>query len=182
MWEKHTQEHGFLFHDSKARATGDLLTVLVSQDTALGHTEDRGMKKSSGLSGVLDFAGKAAGGFGEQGADAALDLSNTSDRKFSGAESFTSSQALNDRVTVTVMDVLPNGNLVISGRRRIRIAGEERDMLLSGIVRSFDIGPDNSISSRSVAELEITYESAGASQKFTRQGWLNRHMNTIWPF
>lgn len=182
LWARRTPEHAFLFHDAKARAAGDLLTILISQDTALDHKEDRGMSKSSSLSSVLDLAGKMGGGFGAHEADAALDASNSAGRKFNGAESFRSEQALTDRVTVTVMQVLPNGNLVVSGHRMIQVAGEQRELVLCGTVRSVDIGPDNSISSRDVADLEITYESAGTGQTFTRQGWLGRRMNRVWPF
>lgn len=182
IWERRNPEHAFLFYDSKARAPGDLLTILISQDTALDHREDRGLKKSSAMSSIFELAAKAGGGFGPHAADSALDLTGDARRQFQGAESFRSQQALTDRVTVTVMEVLPNGNLVLSGRRRIRISGEERDMQISGIARPIDIGPDNSISSRHVADLEITYEAVGASQRFTRQGWMDRGLNRFWPF
>lgn len=182
LWQKRSEDHAFLFYDAKARKPGDLLTILVSQDTALDRKEDRGMSKSTKANGLFDFGASASGGFAAQAADAAMNLTNSSDRQFEGAESYRSEQALNDRVTVTVIDVLPNGNLVVSGRRRVRVSGEEQDMLLTGVIRAVDIGPDNSISSRQVAELEITYATAGASQRFTRQGWLGRGVNAVWPF
>ncbi|MCA9032523.1 MAG: flagellar basal body L-ring protein FlgH, partial [Planctomycetaceae bacterium] len=102
IWNRHTQEHGFLFYDAKAREVGDLLTIVISQDTALDHKEDRGMSKSSGIGGLFALAGKAGGGFGSQGADTSLDLTNETDRSFKGAESFRSEQALTDRITVSV--------------------------------------------------------------------------------
>ncbi|MCA8992343.1 MAG: flagellar basal body L-ring protein FlgH [Planctomycetaceae bacterium] len=182
IWQRHTQEHGFLFYDAKARDVGDLLTVVISQDTTLGHREDRGMSKSSGIGGVFALAGKAGGGFGTQGADTSLDLSNESDRNFKGAESFSSEQALTDRVTVSVVAVMPNGNLVLSGTRTIQVAGEVRTMNVSGSVRAIDVGPDNTVVSRSVADLQITYDAVGPGKKFTRQGWFERCMNRVWPF
>lgn len=182
LWKKRTSGHAFLFVDSKARKAGDLLTVIVSQDTDVNSEEDRGMGKSSEATATSSLTSEAGGGFGTQAANAALDFSNRSGRKFDGNSSFRSNQAFTDRMTVTVMDVLPNGNLIVSGKRRVRVAGDETTLLLTGVVRAIDIGPDNTVSSRSISELRLLYEPAGPNQRFTRQGWLGRISNRIWPF
>jgi flagellar L-ring protein precursor FlgH len=81
-----------------------------------------------------------------------------------------------------VVDILPNGNLVIEGKRRVWVAGDEAVLVLSGVVRGLDIGPDNTLLSRYISELSISYESRGPERHFTRQGWLGRGMNYVWPF
>lgn len=182
LWEKRHPDHAYLFFDSKARNVGDLITVVISQSTDVGSREDRGMKKATSIKGLFNLDTETDGGFGAQGASAKFDLGSTSGRQFDGGSSFRSEQALTDRMTATVMDVLPNGNMVIAGKRRVRIAGEERTLVLTGVVRAIDLGPDNTIPSRFISDLDMFYESGGTSQTFTRQGWLGRATNKLWPF
>ena len=182
LWDRHIPEKSYLFYDTKARYVGDRVTIVVTQSTGVDNREDRGMDKSTSASGILDFASAAGGGFGTQGAEAGLDFSATSNRKFEGGANYSANQAFNDRVTATVMDVLPNGSMVISASRTVRVAGEERTLVLTGVIRGLDIGPDNTINSRYISDLQLVYESSGPSQKFTRQGWLGRVTNKIWPF
>lgn len=182
LWQKRTPERGFLFYDSKARNIGDNVTVVIAQNTDVANKEGRNLQKATTTRGSFDVAGQADGGFGDQDAKAGLDLNATSSRKFDGGATYSAAQEFTDRMTVTVMDVLPNGNMVISGQRRLRVAGEERTLLLSGVIRGLDIGPDNTIHSRYISELRLDYETGGPSQKFTRQGWLGRAVNAVWPF
>jgi flagellar L-ring protein precursor FlgH len=168
--------------DSKARCVGDLLTVVVAQETDVTTRETRGLGKSSSVNEAFSLEGKAGGGFQDQASNAGLDLSNSANRKFDGSASFRSNQEFTDRMTVTVMDVLPNGNLIVSGRRQVTVAGDDQTLVLTGVIRAIDIGPDNTVSSRAISELRLLYESTGTNQRFTRQGWMGRAANKLWPF
>jgi flagellar L-ring protein precursor FlgH len=182
IWQRRDPQHAYLFIDTKARCVGDLLTVIVSQDTDVNNRDNREMSKESEISEKFNFAGASSGGLGEQSASASLDLSNEAEREFKGDATYRSQRAFTDRVTVTVMDVLPNGNLVVAGKRRVWIGGDETVLVLTGVVRDLDIGPDNSIHSRFISELSLSYENRGPEKSFTRQGWLGRKMNHVWPF
>ncbi len=182
LWQNRTPERAYLFYDSKARNVGDSVTVMISQTTDVANSEARGMKKATGAKGALDISGSSSGGFGTQGAEAAAALNSTSERKFDGAATYATAQNFTDAMTCTVMDVLPNGNMVISGERRVRVAGEEKTLVVSGIIRGLDLGPDNRISSQYISQFHMEYQSAGPSQKFTRQGWLGRAVNAVWPW
>lgn len=182
LWQKRSHESAFLFLDSKARRIGDLLTVVVSQDTNVASRETRGLGKESEAAAGFSLEGEAGGGFSSQASNAALDIGNSSKRNFDGNSTFRSNQEFTDRMTVTVMDILPNGNMVISGRRRLRVAGDEQTLVLTGVIRAIDVAPDNSVSSRNISELNLLYEAAGPAQSFTRQGWLGRATNKVWPF
>ncbi len=182
LWQQRTPERAYLFYDSKARNIGDSVTVMVSQSTDVANKEARQMKKSTAAKGGLDLAASSSGGFGEQGAEAALSLDSTSDRKFDGSQAYSTAQNFSDAMTCTVMDVLPNGNMVIAGERRVRVAGEERTIHVSGIIRGLDLGPDNTINSRYISQFRMEYQAGGTSQKFTRQGWLGRGVNAVWPW
>lgn len=182
LWKKRKDRHAFLFIDSKARSVGDLVTIIVSEDTDVDTREDRGAAKSSRATAGLTFAGGTGGGLGTQAADGSVDVDKNSSRSFDGESSFRSNAAITDRMTVTVMDVLPNGNMVLSGKRTVRVAGDQRTLILTGMVRAIDIGPDNTVNSRHIAELKLMYEPAGPAQRFARQGWFGRAANAIWPF
>lgn len=182
LWKKRKKSHAFLVSDLKARNVGDLLTVVVTQTTNVNSQENRGLGKSSDADATLGLDTQAGGGFGVQAASAAFNFGKNSSRNFDGNASFSANQAFTDRVTVSVIDVLPNGNLVVSGQRRSRVAGDERTLWISGVVRSIDIGGDNEVDSRFISQLRLMYEAAGPSQRFTRQGWWGRATNKIWPF
>jgi len=182
IWQRRTPERGFLFYDSKARNVGDNVTVIISQTTSVDNKEDRTMSKSTSSAGTFDVKGSSDGGFGTQGAEASMALNSTSARKFDGEAAYKAAQAFTDRLTVTVMDVLPNGNMVVSGERRVRVAGEEKVLVLTGIIRGLDIDADNTINSQYIAQAQWSYQGGATSQKFTRQGWLGRAVNVVWPF
>lgn len=182
LWQRRTPERGFLFYDSKARNVGDTVTVVISQTTSVDNKEDRKLNKSTSASGVFDVEGSSEGGFASQAAKAALSLSSASSRKFDGGAGYSAAQAFTDRMACTVMDVLPNGNMVISGERRVRVAGEEKVLILTGVIRGLDINADNTVNSQHIAQAQWSYQGGAASQKFTRQGWLGRAVNVVWPY
>ena len=140
------------------------------------------MEKSSDSEGVFDLAGAIDGGFGSNAASAALDSTNSSGRSFDSGSTFRSASAFTDRMTATVLDVLPNGNMLISGKRKVEVYGDEQLLVVTGVIRAVDIGPDNEINSRYISDLTLNYEEFGNSARFTRQGWFSRAMNVVWPF
>ncbi|MEW4526344.1 flagellar basal body L-ring protein FlgH [Maioricimonas sp. JC845] len=182
IWKRRKPEHAYLFFDSKARRVGDLVTIVIDQDTDVDRREDRAMEKSSDSEGVFDLAGAIDGGFGSNAASAALDSTNSSGRSFDSGSTFRSASAFTDRMTATVLDVLPNGNMLISGKRKVEVYGDEQLLVVTGVIRAVDIGPDNEINSRYISDLTLNYEEFGNSARFTRQGWFSRAMNVVWPF
>jgi flagellar L-ring protein precursor FlgH len=182
LWDQRTPARAFLFHDVQARHVGDLLTLVVSETTDVDNQEQRKLGKATDASSDLGLSHSVSGILGNSSGDLAESFSSSSDRNFNGNAKFSSARAFIDQVTVTVSDVLPNGNLVISGRRRVNVDGDERDLVVSGIVRSLDVRPDNTVQSRYVSNLQIAYEGSGVEKRFTKQGWLGKFTNKLWPF
>lgn len=182
LWQKRNPQRAYLCQDSRARNVGDLVTIVVTESSEVDNSEDKSMSKSSGNSVTSDFQASSDGGLATQSATAALDLSNTAGRNFSGKASYKDSRGFNDQITVSVVDVLPNGNLLLAGRRTLTIAGEQRNLVISGMVRAIDLGPDNKVNSRYVADLRTVYEGDGPSRRFVRQGWFSKAANKVWPF
>lgn len=182
LWKHRTSERVFLFNDTLARDVGDLLTLIISEESDVAQRDNRALSKSAGKSGTFDLAGSAGGDLGSGAGNAALDANASVGRNFDGSSSFSSDRSFSDRVTLTVMDVLPNGNLVVSGRRMINVDHDQRELIVSGVVRPSDVNPDNTVHSRYVSELRVNYVGEGTDTKFTKPGWLSRIVNRFSPF
>jgi flagellar L-ring protein precursor FlgH len=106
-----------------------------------------------------------------------LNLATTNDFKGSGS---TSSQgSVNTKISATVDSVLANGNLVIDGRRKIVINGEEQTIYIKGIVRPADISSDNSVLSYNIAEAQIVFTGNGSINSAQSPGWLTKFLHWI---
>jgi flagellar L-ring protein precursor FlgH len=182
LWERRDQRSAFLFVDTRARRVGDVLTVVVREATDIDNKEKRALNKSNETRGSFLMKGKTTGNVGSRSTAADFNASGDSSRKFDGNAEFSSQRELVDRMTVTVMDVLPNGNLVIEGTRRRLISGDERVLRVSGVVRPIDIGAGNIVESQFIANFQVAYEGKGVESKFVNQGWMSRFVNNVWPF
>lgn len=182
IWDRRDPTRAYLFVDSRARRVGDLLTIVIREATDIDEKEKRALEKTTESGGLFKYNAKATDGAGSHGASMDFDASGSSTRKFDGKSEFSSQRELEDRMTVTVVDVLPNGNLLIEGSRRRVISGEQRLLRVSGMVRPIDIAAGNIVESQFVANFQLDYRGKGAQSKFTNQGWLNRVVNHVWPF
>ena len=169
-----------LFEDPKARAPGDLLTVLLVEKTQAQKKASTSTSKESSLSIAnptlfgrpLSDDGTPVGGFSLNGG-----------REFSGAGDTSQSNSLSGSITVTVVDLLPNGNLAVVGEKRLALNQGSEVVHLSGIVRPVDITPNNTVTSDRVADARIEYKGRGALADANSQGWLSRFFNSPWfPF
>ena len=87
-----------------------------------------------------------------------------------------------DNITVVVVDILPNNNLVVMGNRQRNIAGDVQTIEVGGIVRPSDIAFDNTVQSEQVADFRLLTKNGGVSDPYTRPGWLGTIFDIIWPF
>jgi flagellar L-ring protein precursor FlgH len=114
----------------------------------------------------------------------AIDADSTDN--FIGSAKYQKTGAFTARLAAIVVDTLPNGNMVISGRREIRVDNETKLIEFTGIVRRFDIRADNTIQSELVANAEILYRGQGPLTKSTnRQGLgsvIHDAIAWLWPF
>lgn len=168
--------------DVKAKRPGDLLFITIQERSDVANTDQRLLRKQNNAtsSGEGDYTlgGGAAGSLG-------FSQDSAANRQFNGDAQFRSERGFTDRFTVTVVDNLPNGNLLISGSRDIALEGDSRRLILTGVVRAVDVTAMNTISSGMVSDLSIRYEShgqQGAEQNFVNQGWLAKKVNRWWPY
>jgi len=86
------------------------------------------------------------------------------------------------KIAATVVDVKPNGNLVLEAKRFIQTDDEKISMSLTGTVRPADVAVDNSVSSTNVADLAVTKTTSGVARDGQKRGWLVRLLQAISPF
>lgn len=182
-WDRRQPGRAYLFRDTKARYVGDLVTVMIAEETAVTNRENRQLDHQAEEGGGGSFTGETDGGFGEQGSSGSLDLSGNSDRSLSGTATYRSDRQFEDMLTVVIVEVLPSGNFVVRGRSdTVMIDGEHRSVTLSGVIRPIDIGPDNSISSRYLTDMQLLYEGEGPETQQLQQGWFSKTLNWLNPF
>jgi len=169
-----------LFMDLRARAIGDILTVLLVERTNASKESSTSTAKGSSVdTGLPIFGGRPI----TSGGTPILNNELSSDSSFGGQSDSSQSNRLDGSITVTVAERLPNGNLLVRGEKRITINQGEEFIRLQGIIRPVDIGPANTVASTKVADATITYSGKGTLADANRPGWLARFFNSPWfPF
>ena len=167
------------FEDITARQVGDLLTVILDEQTDATKQASTGITKDNSTS---ISAPKILGRDVSLGGDP-LSTSLVSANDFSGKADSSQSNKLQGRITVTVSQVLANGYLLVQGEKWIAINQGEEYVRLRGIVRPIDITPNNTVLSTQIGNAQIAYRGKGAPAEANSMGWLARFFNTpIWPF
>lgn len=164
-----------LYQDRIAYHVGDILTVRLEEQTQ----GQKKVKTKTEKKATNQFAVNEA--FGANLVNA-LALDTASDQKFDGDGESNQQNALNGRISVTVVRVLSNGNLMVQGESWVTINFGREFIQLSGIVRTVDIEPDNVISSQRIADARITYSGNGQVNNATRGGILTQFFNKFWPY
>jgi flagellar L-ring protein FlgH len=169
-----------LFENPIARHVGDIVTVVLSEATAAQKSATTNTTKTTTdtLPGMT-LLGAAATLHGKS-----LLSNNINDAaKFQGEGDSAQSNSLTGYITVTVVRVLPNGNLFVRGEKFIELNQGSENMRLTGVIRPIDLAPDNSIPSLKVGAAKISYVGKGALADANAQGWLSRFFNSPWtPF
>jgi flagellar L-ring protein precursor FlgH len=163
-----------LFEDLRARRAGDILTIRLVERTDASKQASTSTSKGSNM----ELADPVI--FGRPvtiNGTPVLNNSYDAQRTFNGEGDSTQSNRLTGNVTVTVVRRLPNGNLEVSGDKWITINQGRELVRVSGIVRPYDVQPDNSISSEKVADARIVYSGKGTIADANAQGWLSRFFN-----
>ena len=164
----------------------DLITVMVDEKAEMlseGEVERR--RKTDGLWALKDWIGFLDGGFGVRPDPQTYGdptISHKADGKYRAEGGVETLELMKFRLTCRVVDVRPNGHLVIEGRRAIQNNDESWEVALTGVVRAEDILPNNSVLSELVAELRISKREAGIVRDGYRRGWFLQWRDRYKPF
>ena len=164
--------------DLRARRVNDLVTIRVIESVAAAGSADSSLDKSSSAGASVSKL------FGAESKlpsfiDPTSLASMSADTQFKGGGTTTRTGELSAVVTARVVEVLPNGDLVLEGAREIDINGDRQVIVLTGVVRTADVMPGNVALSTSIGQLRIRYFGRGLIKDNLQPGWLVRILNKI---
>ena len=170
-----------LVGDRTARRPGDLVTIVISENQDVRNQETSDLSTQKGLDYQLTAFDLKPNMF-----STLPTVQSGTEDSFSGSANYEKTGTFSARMTAVVVDKLPNGNLVVNGRREIRVDNEVKVIEFSGVVRRFDIQPDNSVQSELVADARISYSGTGPMTRATNRhglgGFLHDALAWLWPF
>ncbi len=166
-----------LFEDRRARSVGDILTIAIHETTAAAKKSNTAANRSDSrnlsVSSLAGLPGKSLLG-------SSLNASQAT--KFAGDGESNSNNAFTGIITVTVIEVLANGNLLVSGEKQIGINQGSEFVRFSGVVNPATVSSTNTVSSTQVADARIEYRANGVVDEAQTMGWLGRFFLSFLPF
>lgn len=169
--------------DLRARNVGDILTIVI-QETHSVKSEDKVERRNdTSLAARLEAYSLSDKTF-QSNTLPRIDIRKESD--FSGEAKQNSGSDVRASIAVVVVDVQPNGNLVVAGTRSVTVNDETRTLRISGLVRPLDVTPNNTIVSAQVADARISIAGEGANTRQVTRGPVGQLFDTLmwaaWPF
>lgn len=163
-----------LYTDTRAHKVGDLISVRLEERTSASKNAGTTLGKENNISmGALSLGGRDVT---VNGYNTSVGLSNSSD--FSGSSDASQSNSLTGNISVSVVKVLANGNLVVRGEKWLMLNNGNEYIRVTGIIRAEDVSSDNSISSQRIANARIQYGGTGDFADTQERGWLSRFFNS----
>jgi len=181
IWAKRDKKMKDMYADNVARNIGDILTVKINEDSTVDNKATRTLEKKTKRD--TQFSGKV--GIDHLIANVpavTLGVGDEYTNNLDGKADYKDERSFIDYITVVIIDVMPNGNLVVAGTREREIAGDIQTIEASGIVRTEDISFDNIVESRNIANFHLVTQNDGISAPYIRPNWLGRFFDKIWLF
>ncbi len=167
-----------LFEDSRAHRVGDLITILIAENANASKSTNTTIAKSDTVSAGLSSL------FGVQPTLGAYSpsLGATSAQKFGGNGATTQSNTFTTTLQATVVQVMSNGNLELSGQKEVMLNGGHEFIRVVGVVRAADVTPQNTVSSTQIADARVEYSGNGSVYDAAKVPWLTKFFLSLWPF
>jgi flagellar L-ring protein precursor FlgH len=166
-----------LFEDRRARFVGDTISINIVEKTQAAKKSNTGVERSQDIDVSVPTLFKVPGK-SFQG----LNIEASNDSKFSGKGESAANNTFTGTITCTVIEVLPNGNLLVSGEKLVAINQGEEFIRFSGVVNPANITAANIVTSTQVADARIEYKANGAIDSAQVMGWLAKFFLTFLPF
>lgn len=166
-----------LFDDRRARHVGDTLIINVVErntaSTTSSSTAERTASAGASIGSISRLPGKSLVGLG---------LDASSSNSFDGSGESSANNVFTSTIAVTVVEVLPNGNLIVSGEKQVAINQGNEFIRFSGVVNPATVTTANTVNSSQVADARIEYKGSGYLNEAQRMGWLARFFLNVLPF
>lgn len=183
LWKDNGQLRG-LFSTYKARRVGDIITVNIVESSSASNNATTKTGRKSAVQGQMEgfFNAEKRYPASQPFFNPFSQVKGGLDSSFDGSGATARSGRVSACVAARVVEVLPDGNLRIIGSRDVTVNKEKQFITLSGIVRPWDISPDNVVLSTYVADAKITYSGSGVVNDRQHPGWLARVLDRVFPF
>ncbi|MDR3055011.1 MAG: flagellar basal body L-ring protein FlgH [Zoogloeaceae bacterium] len=173
-----------LFEDRRARYVGDILTVSITENNAASaesaSNANRSGKVGAGVNALNVYPLNNIKQFNKL---SDLNIDASSSNTFTGSGDVENTNAFKGTITVTVIDVYPNGNLLVSGEKQVSIGHQQEFIRLSGVVNPRDVKSEtNSVDSSRIADARIEYKASGYISEAQIMGWMARFFLSVLPF
>ncbi|WP_114325257.1 flagellar basal body L-ring protein FlgH [Candidatus Colwellia aromaticivorans] len=166
-----------IYSDSKAHRIGDIISVILSESTQAKKNAKTELKKENNavLDPVIGLGGAPVTIGGKS-----LQFGVNQNSEFKGDSKADQGNSLSGDISVHVLRVLPNGNLMIRGEKWITLNNGDEYIRLTGVIRAKDINSNNTILSTKIANARIQYAGTGSFADTNEQGWLTKFFNSSW--
>jgi flagellar L-ring protein FlgH len=185
LWQGETLSDGTLYSDQVARRAGDLITILVKETTAVTDKNKTETKRDNTIAAELTMLPQNSALPSVQGTSTVGKLpalAMDSHKDFKGQGDYDSASDVRATITGRVLDVLDNGNLLVEGRRSVKVNLDTKTIVITGIVRTADIKSDNTVMSEKLHDFQVSIVGEGPLNRSQAEGWLGRLVDTLWPF
>ncbi len=185
LFTAETMADGTLYSDQVARRAGDLITILVQESTSVSEKNKTTAKRDNALAANVRLLPGVSETTAAEGASAVgklPGLSADSSKSFKGQGDYEATGEVKATITGRVLDVLDNGNLLIEGRRAVRVNEDTKTILITGVVRTGDIRSDNTVLSEKLHNFQVSIVGEGPLTRAQSQGILGTIADILWPF
>ena len=179
VWSKRGPNARDQYADDKANQIGDVLTIVISEAHKTDTKTKRSLERDSEREISFDSEDIKVGSIHPI---PDVSIKTGSSKSLDGKSDYKDERTIEDRISVIVQDIHPNGNLVVIGSRTRDVNGDKQVIQVSGIVRPSDIMYGNSIRSEQVANFQLVAISEGVSESYNNPGWLGKILDYVWPF
>jgi flagellar L-ring protein precursor FlgH len=180
LWEP-DNGRAYMFEDLRASRVGDIVVVQIVEQhrgsKKANTTADREANLSAGVSGGLFGINTWADKFAQY-----FNVDAQTSNDFEGEGSTSREDTLTGTIAAQVVEVFPNGDLRIQGKRQVKVNSETQTMTIRGIVRRIDLDTTNTVLSTAVANADISYTGLGVVDDVQTPGWATRIFNWLTPF
>ncbi len=170
-----------IFEDRRARYVGDIVIVTLNEKTNANKKSNSNVDRDSGTT-MTAPSPLALLGVPIPASFMKMDMEAKTNNTFTGGGASGSNNVFTGTIAVTVIEVLPNGNLVVSGEKQVGINQGQEFIRFSGVVNPVNIGNNSTISSIQVADARIEYRSNGYIDEAQTMGWFSRALMSVSPF
>ena len=185
LFKAETLADGTLYSDQVARRSGDLITILVKETTSISETQKTQNKRENTVDAAVTLfpgSNEIPASTGSPQAGTLPALAANSKKDFKGEGKYEAEGEVKAVITGRVIDVLDNGNLLIEGRRLVRVNKDTKTILITGIIRTADIQANNTVLSEKLHNFQVSIVGEGPLARSGNEGFLGQILDIIWPF